>query len=76
MTGRVRALLIDLNGTLHIGEAAIEGAGRAVERLLASGIPMRFVTNTTTQSRYACDRKLQIALYVCVEVCVCMRVCV
>lgn len=44
---RIRAALIDLNGTLHVGDAATPGAQAALQRLRASGVAARFVTNTT-----------------------------
>ena len=45
------AYLIDLDGTLYAGGAAIPGAVAAIERLRAGGIPFRLVTNTTSRSR-------------------------
>ena len=44
---RVRAALVDLNGTLHVGDAAIAGGPTALERLRAAGVATVFVTNTT-----------------------------
>ncbi len=35
----LKALLIDLNGTLHIGHEATHGAVRALERLRAARVP-------------------------------------
>jgi HAD superfamily hydrolase (TIGR01458 family) len=45
------AYLLDLDGTLYSGEAAIPGAIEALRRLRARGAPFRLVTNTTTRSR-------------------------
>jgi phospholysine phosphohistidine inorganic pyrophosphate phosphatase len=45
------AYLLDLDGTLYAGGAAIPGAPEAVARLRARGIPFRLVTNTTSRSR-------------------------
>ncbi|KAF4513954.1 UNVERIFIED_CONTAM: hypothetical protein B566_EDAN018190 [Ephemera danica] len=46
----VKAVLIDLSGTLHIENTAIAGAVEALERLRGSGLPVKFVTNTTKES--------------------------
>ncbi len=48
---RPTAYLLDLDGTLYAGNAAIPGAPDAVERLRRAGIPFRLVTNTTSRSR-------------------------
>ena len=45
------AYLLDLDGTLYTGDAAIRGAPEALDRLRASGVPFRLVTNTTSRSR-------------------------
>ncbi len=47
----VSAYLIDLEGTLYSGGAAIAGAAEAVARLRSRGVPFRLVTNTTSRSR-------------------------
>lgn len=47
----VRALLLDLDGTLYGEGAAIPGAPEAIVALRRRGIPLRFVTNTTRRSR-------------------------
>jgi HAD superfamily hydrolase (TIGR01458 family) len=54
----VRGLLIDLSGTLHVGERAIPGAVEAVQQLQAAGLPCRFVTNTSRTSRRLLHAKL------------------
>jgi phospholysine phosphohistidine inorganic pyrophosphate phosphatase len=43
--------LLDLDGTLYHGGAAIPGAVDALARLRRRGTPFRLVTNTTTKSR-------------------------
>jgi HAD superfamily hydrolase (TIGR01458 family) len=48
---RIEGLLIDLDGVLYVGEEVIDGAPKAVARIKEAGIPIRFVTNTTTRSR-------------------------
>jgi phospholysine phosphohistidine inorganic pyrophosphate phosphatase len=45
------AFLLDLDGTLYAGGAAIPGAAAALARLRARGVPFRLVTNTTSRSR-------------------------
>jgi HAD superfamily hydrolase (TIGR01458 family) len=45
------AFLLDLDGTLYSGDAAIPGAGEALSRLRRDGVPFRLVTNTTSRSR-------------------------
>jgi phospholysine phosphohistidine inorganic pyrophosphate phosphatase len=46
-----RAYLLDLDGTLYAGGAAIPGAVEIVAQLRDSGTPFRLVTNTTSRSR-------------------------
>ena len=48
---RFRALLIDIDGVLHIGSTPIAGAIEAVAALRQAAIPFRLVTNTTSRSR-------------------------
>jgi HAD superfamily hydrolase (TIGR01458 family) len=43
--------LLDLDGTLYSGDAAIPGAAEALARFRSRGVPFRLVTNTTTSSR-------------------------
>ncbi|MBV9454023.1 MAG: TIGR01458 family HAD-type hydrolase [Rubrobacter sp.] len=47
----VKGLLIDLDGTLYTGNVPIEGARKTLACLKDAGIPYRYVTNTTRQSR-------------------------
>lgn len=46
-----QAVLIDLAGVLHIGEHAVPGAAEALVRLRESGLPLRFLTNTSRSPR-------------------------
>jgi HAD superfamily hydrolase (TIGR01458 family) len=46
----IRAVLIDLSGTLHVGNEAIPGAREALRRLRENDIKLKFVTNTSTKS--------------------------
>lgn len=45
------AYLLDLDGTLYAGGAAVPGAPETLERLRRAGVPFRLVTNTTSRSR-------------------------
>jgi ribonucleotide monophosphatase NagD (HAD superfamily) len=47
----VSALLIDLDGVLYVEEDPVEGAVDAVARLRERPFALRFVANTTAQSR-------------------------
>ena len=59
MLETVRAVLIDLDGVVYVGDEPIAGARDAVERLRAAGLALRFVTNTTARSRSHTLRKLE-----------------
>ena len=48
---RLKGLLVDLDGTLYVGDEPIPGAREAVEALKASGLALRYVTNTTRKPR-------------------------
>ncbi len=45
------AILVDVDGVLHVSGAPIAGAANAVRRLRDDGHRLRFVTNSTTKSR-------------------------
>ncbi len=45
------ALLIDIDGVLHVGAKAVEGARETLQSLRARRLPFRLVTNTTSRSR-------------------------
>src|SRR5579884_2322992 len=45
------AILLDVDGVLHVSGEPIAGAAAAVRRLRESGHRLRFVTNSTTRSR-------------------------
>lgn len=55
---RIKAALIDLSGTLHVDDTAVPGAQKALERLRRSGISIKFVTNTTKESRELLHQRL------------------
>ncbi len=54
----IKGILFDLDGVLYIGPQVIEGAIEAVERIRVSGIPCRFITNTSTLSLASLQRKI------------------
>jgi len=45
------AILVDVDGVLHVSGEPVRGAGSAVARLRAAGHRIRFVTNNTTRAR-------------------------
>jgi HAD superfamily hydrolase (TIGR01458 family) len=55
------AILLDVDGVLHVSGQAIPGAAEAVRRLRADGHRLRFVTNTTTRSRARLAEELRTA---------------
>jgi hypothetical protein len=48
---RIFALLIDLSGTLHIGDVPTPSAPNAVQRLREARVPFRFCSNTSKESK-------------------------
>jgi len=53
------AILLDVEGVLHVSGDPIAGAPQAVARLRAQGHRLRFVTNDTTRSRTTLTRELR-----------------
>ena len=47
----LEGLLVDLDGTLYVGDEPVEGAREAIDRLKASGLALSYVTNTTRKPR-------------------------
>ncbi len=43
----IRGILIDLSGVIYIGEGPVADARDALSRIRESGLPVRFLTNTT-----------------------------
>lgn len=54
----IKAVLLDLDGVLYIGDDTIPGAGQTLQRLRHEGLKLAGVTNTTTQPRSAILDKL------------------
>lgn len=55
----IRAILIDLSGTLHIESTPLPGAIQALRILRASGVPFRFCSNTSKESTKSLCQKLR-----------------
>ncbi len=53
-----KGILFDLDGVLYVGSQVIAGAVDALERIRASGISCRFVTNTSTLSLGSLQQKI------------------
>lgn len=55
----ITALLLDVDGVLTQGNAAVPGAPAALRALAERGVPFRLVTNSTKRSRATLARRLQ-----------------
>ncbi|XP_075145270.1 haloacid dehalogenase-like hydrolase domain-containing protein 2 [Haematobia irritans] len=55
----IKAALIDLSGTLHVEDQPTPDAVNALKRLRESGILIKFVTNTTKESRQTLLNRLR-----------------
>ena len=53
------AILLDVDGVLHVSGEPIAGAADAVRRLRNAGHRLRFVTNSTTMSRHELGERLR-----------------
>ncbi|XP_008101610.1 haloacid dehalogenase-like hydrolase domain-containing protein 2 [Anolis carolinensis] len=47
----LKAVLVDLSGTLHVEDTAVPGAQEALKRLRSAPVAIRFVTNTTKECK-------------------------
>ncbi|XP_030746540.1 haloacid dehalogenase-like hydrolase domain-containing protein 2 [Sitophilus oryzae] len=54
----IRMVLIDLSGTLHIDNQAIAGAAEALKKLVDHNLTIKFVTNTTKESKRILHNRL------------------
>lgn len=54
----IHGLLFDLDGVLYVGSQPIPGAIEAVDTIRASGMPCRFITNTSTLSLRSLQAKI------------------
>ncbi|CAN9504854.1 unnamed protein product [Ophioblennius macclurei] len=57
--GAVKAVLIDLSGTLHVEDSVIPRAQDALWRLRQASVAVKFVTNTTKESKRNLLERLQ-----------------
>jgi ribonucleotide monophosphatase NagD (HAD superfamily) len=55
----VAAILLDVDGVLHVSGKPLPGAARAVRELRERGHRVRFVTNNTTRARRALADELR-----------------
>src|SRR5215210_6835091 len=56
---RIKGIMLDLDGTLYVGEEPVAGAREAIEGLRASGLVLRYVTNTTRMPRRAVVERMR-----------------
>ena len=54
----IKGMLFDLDGVLYVDTTTVAGAVEAVNKIRASGIRCRFVTNTSTLSLAALQKKI------------------
>lgn len=55
------AVLVDIDGVLVVSWSALPGAVDALQRIRRSGLPVRFLTNTTSRTRAGITAALQAA---------------
>jgi len=53
-----KAVLLDLNGTVHLGDTLIPGATAGIQLLKSHGIPIKFVTNSSKESKSLLQQRL------------------
>ncbi|TCK09402.1 TIGR01458 family HAD-type hydrolase [Marinobacterium mangrovicola] len=58
-SGSIRGVLLDLDGVLYTGDSLIEGAVASIDWLQAQGLPFRYITNTSTQTREQLQSRLE-----------------
>jgi len=54
----IKGVLLDLSGVLYTGDEPVEGAHEALEKLKATDLPVRYITNTTRKTSDAILEKL------------------
>lgn len=54
----IKGILFDIDGVLYVGKEVIAGAIETVASLKQRGMPMRFITNTTTESHRGLHTRL------------------
>ncbi len=58
MVRPIRGVLLDLDGTVYLGEALIPGAGEAIRAIKGAGVRVAYLTNKPLQPRAAYAEKL------------------
>ncbi|XP_032222880.2 haloacid dehalogenase-like hydrolase domain-containing protein 2 [Nematostella vectensis] len=58
MAACIRGVLVDLSGTIHIENSVIPRSIEALKKLRQTGLPLRFVTNTTKESKLSLLQRL------------------
>jgi HAD superfamily hydrolase (TIGR01458 family) len=64
---RIEGIMLDLDGTLYVGDEPVAGAREAIERLRRSGLVVRYVTNTTRMPRRAVVERMRALGFVAEE---------
>lgn len=59
LPAKVRGLLLDLDGTVYLGDRLLPGAARFVERARARGVRLLFLSNNSSRSCAAYREKLR-----------------
>ena len=54
----IRGVLLDIGGVLYVGDRPVDGAHQALARLRATGLGLRFITNTTSSPKRSVLDKL------------------
>lgn len=57
-TGAIKGFLLDLDGVLYVEKQLVPGAIEALDFLRLRKLPLRFITNTSTQTALALQQKL------------------
>ncbi|KAG8036799.1 hypothetical protein G9C98_004121 [Cotesia typhae] len=58
MANKIKAVFIDLSGTIHIDNNIIPGAIEALKKLRSTSAKIKFVTNTTKESKSSLHNRL------------------
>ncbi|XP_023323346.1 haloacid dehalogenase-like hydrolase domain-containing protein 2 [Eurytemora carolleeae] len=58
---KIKAVMIDLSGTVHVGTNLLPGAKEAIVKLKSAKVPIKYVTNTSKESKTSLIRRLKSA---------------
>jgi len=53
-----KAVLLDLSGTVHVGDTLIPGAKAGIQLLKSHGVPIKYVTNSSKESKSVLQQRL------------------